>query len=464
MTRGRAAGTAARRALHALLGAAVLLPYLGLGWVLVRTGQESDSALVTVLLTVPAVAGGLGVLVLPGVRELAVAAARTLLDACPLPDTPLPDRRTPRGGRLRGALWVLLGMAVGLLAASALLAGIPQAIGLITAPWVAYPGFPTGAGAWWAPILGPVLLLVAGAVPVLLGAAQARVAPWFLGPTPAERLADELDRTRRAAARDAEHARLARELHDSVGHALTVTTLQAGAAAELLDSDPAFARTALEAIARTGRAALDDLDHVLGLLHTQGADGTDGTAEPRESGPAGRDDRAPGGRGADRGGADGASPVRDLRMLDDLLDGARTAGLALRTDLDDLTAIPGPVSREIYRLVQEGLTNALRHGTGSASVTLRRTGTAVELTVRNPRRSRGGEQSSGGRRVGGRGLTGAADRVTPLGGTLTAGPDSTGSTDWVLHAVLPTAAPHCSDRTSWAASPARHDDDTRPAR
>ena len=75
----------------------------------------------------------------------------------------------------------------------------------------------------------------------------------------------------------AERNRLARELHDSVGHALTVTTLQAGAAARVLDSDPAFVARALDAIAEAGRAALEDLDHVLGLLR-DGAAPEDETA------------------------------------------------------------------------------------------------------------------------------------------------------------------------------------------
>jgi len=115
---------------------------------------------------------------------------------------------------------------------------------------------------WPAPLAGlaaaaALLALIAGT-----GALLARLAPRFLGPSAAERLAELEAR----AVRLAERNRLARELHDSVGHALSVVTLQAGAAGRVLDSDPVFAREALGAIEESARAALEDLDHVLGLL------------------------------------------------------------------------------------------------------------------------------------------------------------------------------------------------------
>lgn len=97
---------------------------------------------------------------------------------------------------------------------------------------------------------------------VVAGALLSRAAPWFLGPSAAERIAA----MESEAVKLAERNRLARELHDSVGHALSVVTLQAGAAGRVLDSDPAFAREALGAIEESARAALEDLDHVLGLL------------------------------------------------------------------------------------------------------------------------------------------------------------------------------------------------------
>ncbi|WP_344018958.1 sensor histidine kinase [Pseudonocardia kongjuensis] len=405
------AGRAARRALHVLLGAVVLLPYAGLAWLLSEIVRSGAGAAAATLLAVPAVLVGAGVLVLPGVRELATAAARTLLD--PVSELPEPAAATLPGpaaapgaaGRLRAACWLLFCVACGTVAAAAVLLVIPQAAGLLLAPWEPLPGLPTGAAAWWTPLAGLALLPVAAAVPVLLGGVQARIAPRLLGPTAAERLAAELERSRRRADRQAGQARLARELHDSVGHALTVTTLQAGAAATVLESDPAFVRRALEAIEHTGRAALDDLDHVLGLLR----DGDTAAGDPTA----------------------GDAPAPGPTALDALLTGARTAGLELSAEVDGVAGLPATVSRELHRLVQEGLTNALRHsGPGPSTLRLGRTGDAVQLRIANPagvRRRRGRT---------GTGLAGAAERVALLGGTFGAGPDDDGW--WVLHAHLPT--------------------------
>ena len=120
------------------------------------------------------------------------------------------------------------------------------------------------------------MLLLVGTVYAVagLGALAATMAPVLLGPSPADRIAALEARERRLAERN----RLARELHDSVGHALTATTLQAGAARAVFDSDPEFARRALAAIEEVGRTAMDDLDHVLGVLRDAGD-----TDRPRRS-------------------------------------------------------------------------------------------------------------------------------------------------------------------------------------
>lgn len=397
-----AVGTAGRRVVHVLLGAVVLLPYVAFGWLFtlaVSTGM-SPAALVPLLALTVVV--GAGVAVVPGVRALEVAAARSLLGVT----LPEPDPSTERDWsvRRRGAAWLLLCMVLGGAAALALLLGLPTALGLLLAPWLAQPSLPTGAGAWWAPPLG--VAAVAGTVALVLGAGEllARVAPRFLGPTPSERLAAELAAERRRAADLAARARIARELHDSVGHALTVTTLQAGAAAAVLDSDPAFARRALAAIEETGRTALDDLDHVLGVLRE------DGTPE------------APHG----------------LDALDALVTGARRAGVDVVVHRDgELSGLPAVVSREGYRLVQEALTNALRHA-GPVPVTVRLAAGAggLDLTVDNPLPAGAGPSGPSGR--GGRGLRGMAERAALLGGELTAGPDGG---VWRLAARLPGGGP-----------------------
>ena len=396
-----AVGTAGRRVVHVLLGAVVLLPYVAFGWLFtlaVSTGM-SPAALVPLLALTVVV--GVAVAVVPGVRALEVTAARSLLGVT-LPD-PDPSAERDWSVRRRAAVWLLLCMVLGGIGAFVLLLGLPTSVGLVLAPWLPQPSLPTGADAWWAPVLG--VLAVAVVVGLLLGAGQllARVAPRLLGPTPSERLVAELAAERRRAAGLAERARIARELHDSVGHALTVTTLQAGAAAEVLDSDPAFARRALAAIEETGRTALDDLDHVLGVLRE------DGTAPTVTSG-------APHG----------------LDALDTLVSGARSAGVDVEVHRDgELSGLPAVVSREGYRLVQEALTNALRHA-GPVPVTVRLAvrDTGLDLTVDNP--LPGGQRRAG---RGGRGLRGMAERAALLGGELTAGPDGG---VWRLAARLPS--------------------------
>jgi signal transduction histidine kinase len=222
-------------------------------------------------------------------------------------------------------------------------------------------------------------------------------------------MAAELAEAHAAERALAERNRLARELHDSVGHALTVTTLQAGAAARVLDTDPAFAAKALDAIAEAGRAALADLDHVLGLLR---------------EGPA--------------GGAEDRAPQPDLGGLAALVDGARSAGVPVELRCEGVTeAVPRAVSREAYRIVQEGLTNALRHaGPVPVAVRVAVRADAVELELTNPL----GRGPS--RRGGGRGLAGMRERVGVLRGELTAGTDGD---LWRVAARLPLGSPDRMD-------------------
>lgn len=396
-----------RRAVFLLLGAVILLPYVLLTAVLGRmVAQDSANRGAAVVV---AVAAGLVAAVPPflgGTRELEIAASRALLGV----DLPAPRRHGPPAleTRLRAALWFAVHLAVGAVIGLAVLVAVPMAliafaerVGLTSGGLAGMDVGPLGeTDLWWWTAVG-VLLLVATVYAIAgLGSLAATMAPVLLGPSPAEQLAAVHARERRLAERN----RLARELHDSVGHALTATTLQAGAARAVFDRDPEFARRALAAIEEVGRTAMADLDHVLGVL---------------------------------RAGDDRPGPQRTLDDLDRLFADVRAGGLDLRADVD-AAGVPAAVSREAYRIMQESLTNAARHG-GPGPVTVRvARGDDLTIEVSNPMAAR---PEPGG---GGRGVAGMRERVRLLGGTLEVGPDSGA---WRVRATLPVgASPHTSQR------------------
>ncbi|MDX3129815.1 histidine kinase [Streptomyces europaeiscabiei] len=244
---------------------------------------------------------------------------------------------------------------------------------------------------WAYAFLAPVTLVLAFAAVVGLGELITAVARRLLGPSAAERLAALEERTEQLL----ERGRIARELHDSIGHALTVAVVQAGAARAA--GDPAFTDRALAAIEDTGRAALEDLERVLGVL-----------------------------READR-------PVRGrptLTEADRLLESARNSGAKVDAELSGpLETVPGPVSREGYRILQESLTNVLRHA-GDVPVRVRITVAdgGLDLEVRNPLTA---EIPGPGR---GSGLRGIRERAALLGGRASTGPDRG---DWQVRVELP---------------------------
>ncbi|WP_250004496.1 sensor histidine kinase [Actinoplanes sp. M2I2] len=292
---------------------------------------------------------------LGGTRELEIAAARALLEV----DLPAHDRNRPlaREARLRAALWFGLHLLTGAVIGAAVLIAVPLAVLSITGQERLLGPVPGVA-------VGVVLLVAALYATAGLGSLAATMAPVLLGPSQAERTAHLEAQERRLAERN----RLARELHDSVGHALTAVTLQAGAARTVFDHDPGFARRALTAIEEQGRAALEELDAVLGLL---------------------RDAEAP-----------------TLADLDRLLTADVDAEVA---DVE----VPVTVSREAYRIVQEGLTNAAKHGRGRPALRITAPDELlIEIT------NRVGSTSDPG---GGRGLAGMRERVRLLGGRLETG-------------------------------------------
>ncbi|MEU8252367.1 histidine kinase [Nonomuraea sp. NPDC048916] len=406
-------GATYRRGVHLLLGGVLLLPYLLVAFLLVQmfTLPDAPYGLLVLVLALVVVIGVVPPF-LRGTRALEIAAARALLGVA-LPDPPVTAEsgREARETRLRAALWFALHLVAG--GVVALLILIPLVMGVtFVVQWFGIAGgsldglrigpldeYDTG----WLSLLGVamlagVLYAVAG-----LGALAAVMAPVLLGPSPAERIAALEARTARLAERN----RLARELHDSIGHALTVTMLQASAALQLLDSDPEFARGALQAIEETGRAATEDLDQVLGMLR-----------EGERADEPGR--QRAGHRTDERGGAraDGA-PRHGLGDLDRLVAHSRGTGVEVDTEIEgSVDDLPALVSREGYRIIQESLTNVLRHA-GPVPVTLRVAvdGPMLTIEVSNP------VAASRPRREGGHGLKGMRERVTLLGGTVATGPD-----------------------------------------
>jgi signal transduction histidine kinase len=401
-----------RRFLHhwvfLVLGGALSTPYALLALLAVPlalpagflTGHVGEVAVVLPLLVIVLIAA---TALIPLVRTIEGAIVPVLLGG-PAAGLRVGRARTA-GARLRGVAWFLGHVLGGAAISLATVLGLPVAVVLVTGFAREAGPVPVGLASWH--VDRAAALPVALAIPVVLAAAvaaggrwAAAMAPALLGPDPLERVAELEAR----AADLAERNRLAQELHDSLGHALTVTALQAAAARRVLHDDPGFAAQALEAIDRTSRAAAAELDGVLGVL---------------------RD-----------GAAAGRVPVPDLRGLPELLARHRDAGVPRDVELHgDLGAVPGAVSREVYRVLQEGLTNAVRHG-GPEPLSVRLVVDRGELTaqVRNAVSPAGRAPSA----RSGRGIAGIRERVTLLGGRVSAGPDRDGG--WLLQLRVPTGA------------------------
>jgi signal transduction histidine kinase len=312
--------------------------------------------------------------------------------------------------------WVVLHLAAGLLAASLLVGLVPGAIitaldGLTGSPLtvgpVTVPESPGLARAALMTASAVVVITVSIAGTALLGWLAARWAPVFLGPTSHDRLV--LAEARLAA--ESEHTRLARELHDGIGHALTIISVQAAAGRRTSGAVSPASRP-LEVIELTAQHALEELDSMLGLLRDN---------------PAAR------------------HPEPDIRELDRLVALYRQSGMRLTADavgLGDLTGLP---SRTAYRIVAEGLNNAQRHG-GGGSVEMRVDGARGHVTIDLWNPTEPLEGAARRREHGhGHGLDGIRERVRLFGGTAHAGLDSSGR--WHLHASFPSGTSGTS-RTS----------------
>ena len=222
----------------------------------------------------------------------------------------------------------------------------------------------------------------------------------------------ELERAREELARQAvveERLRLARELHDVVAHAMSVIAVQSGVGAHVADSRPEEVGKALAAIEVTSRAALIELRRLLGVLRQDG--------EPQAS----------------------LTPAPGLANLEGLLAEVAEAGLAVRLRVEGAPApLPAGVDLSAYRIIQEALTNVVKHaGPAHAQVTIRYRDqeVAVEVIDDGPGVA---AVAADGRRGTGHGLIGMAERVAAFGGDLEVGPRPGGG--FRVAARLPLAA------------------------
>ena len=195
----------------------------------------------------------------------------------------------------------------------------------------------------------------------------------------------ETERERRLAAAE-ERTRIARDLHDSAAHAINVILVQAGAARLLQGRNPDAARTALATIEDVARETIGEIDVLVRGLRENGL-------------------------------GEQVEPPMGLAALDTLVKRHRSSGLEIDVKRSGrVRPLPRRVDQAAYRILQESLTNAARHGSGPAAVGIDYGDSALELTVSNPT-----SEATGGSFAGGHGILGMRERATHLGGTLETG-------------------------------------------
>ncbi|NJC23742.1 signal transduction histidine kinase [Arthrobacter pigmenti] len=398
--RGRKPRRTARIARHfvfMMIGTLLAVPYFAVFiWAAQLASVSSGSAavafaLLVALLAVPAS--------LSATRALERTAVRELL-AIDLPE-PIGLDRPSR--RWRGVAWYMVHLLTGSLLLVTLVVTIPLVV-TITVSFLAgrmedvaelaavvVPFTDTTTAVLWTFGLSVAITVFT----VLAGSALPHWAEGMLGPDAAERSALEAEQQRAAARRN----ELARELHDSVGHALTVTTLQSTAAQRLLATDPDAAARAMHTAAETGRAALAELDRVIGILRSSGS------------------------VGAETG----------LEELPTVVERFTSQGLVVVTDYDDgaLAGLPPAASAAALRVLQEGLTNALKYASPrEARLQVLRSERSLQLILGNPVGSSSPSSSAGG----GRGLDGIRERARLVDGSVRV---CAADGQWTLDVSLP---------------------------
>jgi signal transduction histidine kinase len=277
---------------------------------------------------------------------------------------------------------------------------------------------------------------------IMLHTMLAAAAMWFVGTGVRERrtyqagLARQAAEHQRAEAERGRHTlqeerlRIARELHDVLAHSLSVVTVQAGVGRRVGAARPAEALRALRSVEEASRGALDELRRVLGLLR--------GDDEPAAAGAV---------AGVPGAGVPGVSPALapapGLGDVDGLAAMVRTAGTPVRVDVSgDITAVPPTAALTAYRIIQEALTNVVRHAPGADAAVHVRVGSAgVRIRVTDTGRVPwpAGAATSAANPAGsdGHGIVGMRERAAIFGGTLEAGPLPSGG--FQVTAFLPVA-------------------------
>ncbi|MFC0532467.1 sensor histidine kinase [Phytohabitans kaempferiae] len=221
----------------------------------------------------------------------------------------------------------------------------------------------------------------------------------------AQERAERAERTREEEARrrvDAERLHIAREVHDTVAHAIAIINVQAGVTAHVLGKRPEQARETLLTIERTSARALRELRATLGVL---------------------------------RDTEDGRAPAPGLDRVEELAGLARESGLDVKVDVAaPPRELPCAVDQAAYRILQESITNVIRHA-GPARVTIEVAYEPSDLLIRVTDDGNGSDGGGGA----GRGIGGMRERCALLGGDLTAGPRSSGG--FQVYARLPLAEP-----------------------
>jgi signal transduction histidine kinase len=259
--------------------------------------------------------------------------------------------------------------------------------------------------------------ITAHAETVMLHSMLAAAAMWFVGAGVRERrryragVAEQAERQQRDEAGRARHAlqeerlRIARELHDVLAHSLSVVTVHAGVGRRVGATQPAEALRALRTVEEASRAALDELRRVLSLLRSDDEPGE--TGRPGDPGPA-------------------LTPVPGLADLDGLTTLVEKAGTPVRVNVTgDVAAVPPAAGLTAYRIVQEALTNVVRHAPGAAAtvrVSIVPGGVRIRVTDTGPPAGPVTAAEAGGVVAPGHGIVGMRERAAIFGGTLDAGP------------------------------------------